>query len=263
MGTRGGGMMKRRTFLASAALVPLALSLGACGDDRWTDYSYKMTVWVGDKPFSTVRHVKIEEGATIQSSTGRRVDRSVEGEAVIIETPSGPVFALMTPESGDFGFGQYAAYVAEPALVPALNRPRESGAGQAVREWREQQPGFDSLADGAERHRAMLKVEGPRELPRTIPNPDPYRGQRDIPVWPMFVRFGDINDPLTVREISPDSIGVSRITIAVTDENVTSGIEKNFGWLAGLHGRYLSGGSGAVGSPYGLHAGLFSSNLFK
>ena len=180
----------------------LALTLTAC-DDRWTDYSYKMTVHVGD---STVRRTfergprppaparALEEGATIQDTSGRRVDRSVEGEAVVIETPSGPVFALMTPAEGDFGFGRYAAYVAEPALMANYGQPSED-IGPRYGE-----PGYDGLADDAARHNAMLKVTGPRDLPRTVPNPDIYRGPKAIVVWPMLVRFGDITDPKTRAE---------------------------------------------------------------
>jgi hypothetical protein len=233
-------MMERRTFLASAMMIPLAVSLGGC-DDRWKDYNYKMTVWIGDTPYSTVRHVKVEEGGTIQSSSGRRVDRSVEGEAVIIETPSGPVFALMTPADGQFGNGYFAAYVAEPALIPAINKPQESEAGRAVREYREEQPGFDQLADNATRHNAMLEAEGPRDLPRTIPYPDRKQGPRDVSVWPMFVRFGNINDPASVRQISSDAIGVSRITVEVTKEPVATKIESLLPWLDAYYDKMLDG----------------------
>lgn len=224
-------MMTRRSFALSAALVPLALSLGGCGDDRWKDYSYKMTVYADGKAYSTVRHVEVTEGTSIQSSSGRRVDRKVEGEAVVIDTPSGPVFALMTPADGQFGNGFYAAYVAEPALVPAIGKPKESEAEAAVREYREGQPGFDNLADDAEKHNAMLKVEGPRDLPKTIPYPDRNQGPRDVTVWPMFVRFGDIKDPRTMQAVSPQGIGATRITIEVTDDDVTTGIEKILPWL--------------------------------
>ncbi len=83
-----------------------------------------MTVWVGDKPFSTVRHVEVTEGATIQDSSGRRVDYRAEGEAVIIDTPTGPVFAVMTPAEGQFGFGRYGAHIPEPALESVMNLRR-------------------------------------------------------------------------------------------------------------------------------------------
>ncbi len=216
--------MERRTFFISAALIPLALSLGGC-DDRWTDYNYKMTIYAGGKAYSTVRHVTLTEGATIQDSSGRRIDRSIEGEAVLVDTPNGPVFALMMPESGQFGFGRYATYVAGVALAPAIGEPSETEVGQATREYREQQPGYDALADDVAQHRAMLKVKGPRELPRTIPNPDRYRGPRDIPVWPKFVRFSNRRDARTMEIVSPSEIGIRRITIEITDEDVTKSIE--------------------------------------
>ena len=205
-------------------------SLSGCGDDSWQDYSYKMTVWVGDKPYSAVRHVKVEERATIQASSGRRVDRRTQGQAVIVDTPSGQVFALMTPEEGQFGFGNYAAYVAEPALAPAIGTAAESDVAEAVREYNERQPGHDWLADDAQRHNAMLEVKGPRDLPRTFES----RALGTIKVWPMFVRFGDIANPKSVRQVTPDSIGVTRITIEVTDEDVTTGIERILVWLPHL-----------------------------
>lgn len=216
---------------APAALaMAFAIPLAGC-DDRWQDYNYKMTVWVGDQPYATVRHVELTERLTIQSSSGRRVDRKTTGQAVIIETPSGPVFALLVPEDGQFGNGFYGAYVAQPALVPAIDAPPESDVEGATREYRERRPGHDWLADDATKHNAMLEVKGARALPRTIPNPDPYRGPRDIPVWPKFVRFGDIADPKTVHQITPENVGVTRITIEVTDEDVTTGIEKRLVWL--------------------------------
>jgi len=238
-------MMIRRSFGLSAILV--SLSLGGCGDDRWRDYNYKMTVYADGKAYSTVRHVEVTEGTSIQSSSGRRVDRKVEGEAVIIDTPSGPVFALMTPAEGSFGNGYYAAYVAEPALVPAIGKAKESEAGAAVREYREAQPGFDNLADDAERHNAMLKVEGPRDLPRTISNPDRYRGPKDIAVWPKFVRFNDMKDPRSMEIVSADSVGVSNITIEVTDEETTTTIDAilpNYGPKSGFKEWYQNLPSG-------------------
>lgn len=261
-------MVTRRMFALSAALVPLAFSLGGCGDDRWKDYNYKMTVYADGKAYSTVRHVEVTEGTSIQSSSGRRVDRKVEGEAVIIDTPSGPVFALMTPADGQFGNGFYAAYVAEPALIPAIGKPAESEAEAAVREYREGQPGFDNLADDAEKHNAMLKVEGPRDLPRTIPYPDRNQGPRDITVWPMLVRFGDIDNPNSVERVSPESVGISRITIEVTTDDETSKVnriltEEFWRKWAKIHRDELRRPGGANNNPYfGTFASKISRDLF-
>ncbi len=229
----------------------LALTLSACGDDRWTDYSYKMTVYVGDKAYSTVRHVEVEEGSTIQSSTGRRVDRRVEGEAVVIDTPSGPVFALMTPAKGGFGNGYYAAYVAEPALMVDYGKPSKDVGPR----WGE--PGYDGLADDAKRHNAMLKVEGPRNLPRSIPELA-YVTRSEFVVWPMFVRFSDINNPNSVQQVSPESIGVTRISIEVTRESVTEAVASKLTWLSQYQddGRSLSGSTSIAVSSKGLAENL-------
>lgn len=253
-------MMFFRNILAASLAV---ISLSGCGDDRWHDYSYKMTVWLGEKSFSTVRHVKVEEGATIQASSGRRVDRHVQGQAVIVETPSGPVFALLTPEKGQFGNGFYAAYVAEPALVPAIGKNPETDVSKAVREYSESQPGYDWLGDDAERHNAMLEVEGPHDLPRTIET----RALGTVSVWPMFVRFGDIANPKTVRQVTPEAIGVTRITIEVTDDDATTGIDKLLVWLSTLRGSIVKPMPGE--SMFNIPAykriteGDFSTELFE
>ncbi len=237
----------------------LAITLAGCGD-RWQDYSYKMTIYADGKAYSVVRHVTVEEGSTIQDSTGRRVDYRTEGQAVIIETPKGPVFALMKPEQGDFGFGYYAARITEPAL---MNLPaREDRADRAINKHVGRIYGNDHLADNAERHNAMLEVKGPRDLPRTIPNPNPIR-KEPVHVWPMLVRFDQLDMPASVRKVSPESVGISRITIEVTNEPVTMGIDKRLNWLPGLNGRYLNGTIAARGSPYGLEAGDFSSNVLS
>lgn len=214
------------SFLRLVAAIAFAALLSACGD-RYPDYSYKMTIVANGKEYSTVRHVRVEEGSTIQDSSGRRVDRTVEGQAVIIDTPSGPVFALMKPEEGDFGFGSYAARVAEPALMIALAQGEESEVG---RKGTKGERGIDYLADNPARHKAMLEVSGPQELPRTIPNPDPYRGG-PIHLWPLLVRFDALDKPESVRRVSADSLGISQITIEVTDESAARGIEGILNWL--------------------------------
>lgn len=243
-------------FPRLVATMVFAALLSACGD-RYPDYSYRMTIVANGKEYSTVRHVTVEEGSTIQDSTGRRVDRTVEGQAVIIDTPSGPVFALMKPEDGDFGFGSYAARVAEPALMIALTQ-REGSAVE--RKGTKGKRGIDYLAGNPARHKAMLEVTGPQDLPRTIPNPDPYRGG-PIHLWPMLVRFDALDKPESVRNVSADEIGISLISIEVTNEDAAHNISQILRWLPGMNSRYLNGSTAAVGSPFGLDAGAFSSEI--
>jgi hypothetical protein len=69
------------------------------------------------------------------------------------------------------------------------------------------------------------------------------------PLYPLLVTFKDITDPKTVEQVDPDALdkqfgkGVTlkSITVAVTDEPVTTGIEKRLGWLPEYYGKMLDG----------------------
>ena len=49
--------------------------------------------------------------------------------------------------------------------------------------------------------------------------------------WPVMVRFGDLNDPKSVEEVSPGAVGVRRIWVETTGDVVTTGLEKRLEWL--------------------------------
>ena len=87
---------------------------------------------------------------------------------------------------------------------------------------------------------------------------------------PMLVRFRDIHDPITVEQVDPENLAASfgpgvelhGATIAVTDEPVSSGIDKKLDWLKTLDGRYLTGeGASGPGLAGMLHGGKFKRNL--
>ena len=211
-----GGLAKGRcNFLHGSIALLLAISLAACGD-RFPDYSYKMTVHAGGQEFSSVRHVEVTEGMSI-------VSRKVTGQAVIIDRNGRTYYALLSrPDNAD-----YAGFVAGMALRDQVPRvaPR-SEVQQAIDEYKEENSPQDSFGDAAEFLQAMVEVEGAHDLPRTLP---PRPGREPMQAWPMFVTFTDPTDPRTVREVSPESIGVDRITIEITDEDVTTGIEERLG----------------------------------
>ncbi len=56
----------------------------------------------------------------------------------------------------------------------------------------------------------------------------------------MLVTFGDLDDPTSVEEVDPDDLGATfgegnslrRITVQITDDPVTTGIEKRLEWLS-------------------------------
>lgn len=68
--------------------------------------------------------------------------------------------------------------------------------------------------------------------------------------YPMFVTFGNINDPKSVKEVKPDDLtstfgpghSIKSITLEITDEAVTEGkVEKVLGWLQEYFDKRLDG----------------------
>jgi hypothetical protein len=219
--------MTRRGLLV--VLAGAALLLAGCGGDSFPDFHYEMTIYVGGKAYSSVRSVEQREVSSMVDSAGVRVERTLSGEAVIIDLGGQTYYALLSkPDNAD-----YATLIAGAALTAHIPQPKpQSEAEQAMGEAREDarrsaDPGY-FLDDMAGESRAMVQVVGPKDLPRTLP---PRNNKPPFQAWPMFVTFSDPGDPKTVREVSPDSIGVSRITIEITDEPVTTGIEGKLAWI--------------------------------
>ena len=55
----------------------------------------------------------------------------------------------------------------------------------------------------------------------------------------MMVRFKDINDPKSVEKVDPASIGVKRIVLETTSDDVTTGIQKILTWLPSQRGTFV------------------------
>lgn len=226
-------MIRRQVILAGLAAA-MAFGLAGCSNDAFPDYNYKMTIYAGGKTFSSVRRVEQEETSSIVDSAGRTVKRTLTGEAVILDLNGRTYYALLTkPDNAD-----YATLIAGAALashIPQAEAP--AGADAAMAEAREDERRASDagyyLDDIAAQSRAMTEVQGSKNLPRTLP---PRPGREPFQAWPMFVTFDDPNDPRTVREVSPSTIGVSQITIEITDESVTKGIESRLSWLPSHRG---------------------------
>lgn len=216
----------------------MAFLLAACGDP-FPDYNYKMTIYANGKAFSSVRHVEEEEVFSLADSGGRNVSRSLEGEAVIIDHPNGTTYYALLGKPND---PDYATLVSGLALRDHVNEEPKTKVEAELERRAATEPQTDSRAwldDMAERSRALNEVKGPRDLPRWVARSN--SGQPPYDAWPMFVTFSDPRDPRTVREVSPESIGVSRITIEITDEDVTEGIEGRLGWLPDYYNKMLDG----------------------
>ncbi len=80
----------------------------------------------------------------------------------------------------------------------------------------------------------------------------------------MMVRFRDLNDPKSVEKVDPEAIGVRRITVETTSDDVTTGIEKRLRWLPTHNGALAYDGQMHPNDPEkDLNQDAFSSEIRK
>lgn len=83
----------------------------------------------------------------------------------------------------------------------------------------------------------VLMIEGEVEVPRAWP---PVGHLDERLAYPMLVTFGDIDDPTSVERVDTDDLAarfgmgyaLERITVQITDDPVTTGIEARLGGWA-------------------------------
>lgn len=202
-----------RALLAAALALGLAFGLAACADDT-PSYRYRLTVEVdtpqGLRSGSSVIEVEQSMGRSAGTGFGEIIMRRVQGEAVAVDLPDGrTLFALLRSEDETDWAGNVMQRLA----------PRIAG---------EQ---FDEQFDN------VLLIKGEQELPRHWP---PVAGGLVLSGWPMLVTFGDLADPASVTRVDPgdlaasfgEGVAIRRITVQLTDDPVTTGIEERLGWLS-------------------------------
>ncbi len=203
-----------RMFRAAAAITALGLALAGCG--RSETYRYKLTLSVetdaGVKTASTIVEVR-HAGVSFPASG---VVASVRGEALYLDLGPGhrPLIALLTREF----------------------RPRQTESGSR---WEENRPTV-----------LLARLyEGPRrihDLLDTVSRFSRHRGPRPITTadLPDLVSFEDAQNPKSVIEVDPDNLSAAldqtvrwvAMTLEVTTEPLTTGIEKRLPWLSGFEG---------------------------
>lgn len=208
--------MTLRYFTSLLLLFLSALALHACS--RSETFRYRMTVEVetpeGLKTGSSVIEVHYSETGdkSITFPEARGINTRARGEAVAVDLPDGKVlFALLR--------SQKSVDAAAGWPIDALDPPRTDGDYVVVRQVR-----------------AMKDMDELAVLPRMLP-PAGHRQERSG--YPMLVTFRDIEDPTSVTLVDPDDLAASfgegvkleRITVQITDEPETTGIEKRLGWL--------------------------------
>ena len=221
--------MARRNFVSLLGGSAL-LSLSGCGYlNSRASYRFRMTVEVdtpqGIKSGSSVYEVLAEKNNTRVLAEERAGGTRTRGQALIVDLPSGPLFVLLATDTAGESLGSVATY--------AL-------AGENAR------GGIDHFLP------AVRKLGGwfsdyKAELPREN--------------WPMMVRFSQINDPTTIEKVDPQLIGVKRIVVETTDDDVTNGIENRIPWLPNIYKMEIGSDFRPNGIPLGNFKRLFSTEI--
>jgi hypothetical protein len=244
-------MISRRGF-AGVLLGAVVLGVAGCGSaakDR-AEVRYRMTVEVetpdGVKSGSSVWSFKLQQPDLALASP---FDSDFAGEAVAVDLPNRrTLFALvkdqeMLPERHfrQFNHGNGGNRIANIRSIAA-----NTGAT------------------------ATLSC---KPIPEDASTLEASKPEYDCPI---LVTFGDLADPKTVERVDPEKLGASfgkgyrlkAITVAVTDEPVTSVIEKRFPqefwkkWAA-QHKEQVSRNGGIMNNPYfQTLAGILSRNDF-
>jgi hypothetical protein len=175
---------------------------------------YRMTLEVetpeGIKTGSSVLESTLISGPNTGAASG--LQSTLKGEAVAVDLGDGQtLFALLSSPSE-----RSASDYQDQLFNNALNAGAVSVPPMPRR--------YDS-SDWAEMRKVASEIKPVLTLPPAL--------------YPMLVRFKDIKDPKSVEQVDPGALAASfgagvrlkRITVAVTEDAVTSGIERRLAWL--------------------------------
>ena len=218
----------------------LIVSVALAGCMSWDDstYRFRMTVEVetpeGLKTGSSVFEVGAGNKRKLTAEEGSRYLWE-RGEAVAVDlAPGKTLFALLKTNAH---FGDIAS-LSMQALDPTFTEH------------------YDTVGTAA-RIKARDNVTSPAIV--------------DPAIYPMLVTFGDIDDPTSVTLVDPDDLAATfgegyalrRITLQITDEPVTTGIEKRVGWISGYRNRTFAGNRYARDNSLAdsLTSGFFTTEI--
>ena len=125
----------------------------------------------------------------------------LRGEAVVVDLDSGPIFVLMSGRNK------------QPTDIVEISM-------------RTLDPEFKNWTNSAE---SAGRLSGWSE----------HKGEVSRADWPTMVRFGDLNDPKSVQPVDPTEIGVKRIMLETTNDDVTTGVVKRLRWLPDQRGTFV------------------------
>jgi hypothetical protein len=210
------------------------LLLSACGSsvtgESFEPIHYKITAVVETPRGLRSGHSVLEyRGSMAGSAFGTMAGSGfkVRGEAVAVEVAPGQVMFVLLRAHEDLDF---AANALNAIAVPKDEGPRPTDrAGEMERTRR--------MYDRIRANRNVYPLWRPKDQ---RPGEGPWMGV-------YFVRFRDINVPETIEEVNPDDLAsifgkgvrLKTLTIQVTDEPVTTTIEKYLPWLKTKRGAMI------------------------
>lgn len=184
-------------LMAMFATLALLASCGLLG--REASYRYRLTIEAETSRGPVQGSGVLEEIATLTvirvgDSTGK--GGATRGEAIAIDLPGGPVFALLELPNAGGPLGS-AVTVALASDAAGSERSAYIDAVRRLGGW------FGSAR---------------AELPRAE--------------WPLMVRFRDLDDPTSVERVEPAALGIRRILLKTTRDEVTTGVGSKLPWLS-------------------------------
>lgn len=195
----------------------LSLGLAACNagtpidrDEYFQPIRYRLTA-----------EVQTPEGmrsafSVIEAKTNRRITRvKAKGEAVAVDLPNGQVLFVLL---------RSASTVDWAATLPGIPMPE---ADVSPQRFEDRQAQLERQLAAVSRDRAVHYLWGgdvPKERAQYLP---------------YMVRFRDLAEPKSVEQVAPDDLAktfgagylLKSLTVRITDEPVTAGIEQRLRWL--------------------------------
>lgn len=221
-------------LLRLAAIIMLGLTLAGCNR---AEMRTRMTVEVetpdGVRSGSSVLSIAGGEEAVKLPDSGP-IHLGLRGEAVAVDLPNGEtLFALLRPERG-------SSDQLLIAIIEAIEPGNQTGT---------------ALLDKVAR---LGRSEGKSGI---LP-PSEY---------PIFVRFRNIDGPMTVERVDPASLVASfgegyrlrGFTLTVTEDPVTRNLAKKISWLPNIYDHITDESFSPKGIPVGDYRGLFTTENYK